>query len=326
MTRAARAAARPCPFPLAIRMHIIMPMDIKEANLVFHDETSRDYDRKWAIRFDADMAEFVLAKFELGLGGPFPRGVRIMEIGCGTGYAMLNLGLAGVLEEAWGCDISQGMLDVCGDNAQSLGIKAHLQQADAESLPYEDGSFDLVIGHAVLHHLPDLDASFREIHRVLKPGGRCVVAGEPTVVGHRLARVAKATASFALKWYARLGGRLGKRRIELRAYDAAASPEDHELQELEFMVDIHNFRPRELCDMARKAGFSAVRFESEELISSFIGWMIRTVEGSVSEENISDRWRWGAYNTYKRVRRWDEKLYPCLPRGWFYNLIIYLEK
>jgi len=314
------------PFPHAGPMHIIMAMDIKEANLVFHDETSREYDKKWAIRFDADMAEFVLSKFELGLRGPFPRDVRIMEIGCGTGYAMLNLGLAGVLDEAWGCDISQGMLDVCRDNAKDLGIKVHLQQADAEHLPYEDECFDLVIGHAVLHHLPDLDASFREIQRVLKAGGRCVVAGEPTVVGHRLARVAKAIASFAIKCYARLGGRLGKKRITLRRYDASGSPEDHELQELEFMVDIHNFRPRQLCDMARRAGFSMVRFESEELISSFIGWMIRTVEGSVSEENISDRWRWGAYNTYKRVRRWDQKLYPYLPRGWFYNLIVYLEK
>ncbi len=313
-------------FPRPHHMHIIIAMDIKEANLVFHDETSSDYDKKWAIRFDDDMAGFVLSKFELGLGGPFPRDVRIMEIGCGTGYAMLNLGLAGVLGEAWGCDISQGMLDVCKANAENLGIKVHLQQADAETLPYDDDSFDLVIGHAVLHHLPDLDGSFREIRRVLKPGGRCVVAGEPTVTGHQLARVAKAIATFTLKWYARLGGRLGKKKIELRSYDASSSPEDHELQELEFMVDIHNFRPRELCAIAEKAGFSKVRFESEELISSFIGWMIRTVEGSVSEDNISDRWRWGAYNTYKRVRNWDIRLYPYLPRGWFYNLIVYLEK
>jgi len=301
-------------------------MDVKEANLVFHDQASRDYDRKWAIRFDDDMARFVLSKFELGLGGPFPRGVRVLEIGCGTGYAMLNLGLAGVLDEAWGCDISAGMLDVCRENAERLGIKVHLEQADAERLPYEDQSFDLVIGHAVLHHLPDLKASLREIHRVLKPGGVCVVAGEPTVTGHRLARVAKGLAGFGIRWYARLGGRLGKRRIEWRDYSASASPEDHELQELEFMVDIHNFRPRELCALAREAGFSEARFESEELLSSFIGWMIRTVEGSVSEENITDRWRWGAYNTYKRARAVDRVLYRYLPREWFYNLILYLRK
>ena len=302
-----------------------MAMDVKEANLVFHDETSREYDKKWAIRFDDDMAKFVLSKFELGLGAPFPSSGRVMEIGCGTGYAMLNLGLAGVLDEAWGCDISRGMLDVCQENADRLGIKVHLEQADAERLPYEDDSFDLVIGHAILHHLPDLEASFREVHRVLKPGGRCVIAGEPTVMGHRLARAAKAMTTAAVKAYARCGGRLGKRSIVLRDYSAVSSG-DHELQELEYMVDIHNFRPRELCAMARRAGFSRVRFESEELISSFIGWMIRTVEGSVSEENITDRWRWGAYNTYKRVRSWDQKLYACLPKGWFYNLILYLEK
>jgi ubiquinone/menaquinone biosynthesis C-methylase UbiE len=301
-------------------------MDVKEANLVFHDEASRGYDKKWAIRFDDDMAEFVLSKFELGLGEPFPRQGRVMEIGCGTGYAMLNLGLAGVLEEAWGCDISRGMLEVCQENADRLGIKVHLEQADAESLPYPDEYFDMVIGHAVLHHLPDLDASLREIRRVLKPGGKCVIAGEPTVRGHQLARIAKAMATFGINWYARLGGRLGKKKIEMRDYHSSDSPGDHELQELENMVDIHNFRPRELCALAREAGFSGVRFESEELFSSFIGWMIRTVEGSVSEDNISDRWRWGAYNTYKRARSLDLKLYRYLPRDWFYNLIVYLEK
>jgi ubiquinone/menaquinone biosynthesis C-methylase UbiE len=303
-------------------------MDVKEANLVFHDEASRGYDKKWAIRFDDDMAAFVLEKFELGLGAPFPRGLKIMEIGCGTGYAMLNLGLAGVLEEAWGCDISPGMLEVCRENAHKLGITVHLEQADAERLPYDDGSFDMVIGHAVLHHLPDLDASLGEIYRVLKPGGKCVIAGEPTVRGHQLARAAKAISSWGIKAYARCGGRLGKRRVELRRNFPSSSQEaeDHELQELEHVVDIHNFRPRELCDRARRAGFSKARFESEELLSSFIGWMIRTVENTVSEKNITDRWRWGAYNTYKRARSWDRKLYGKVPRDWFYNLILYLEK
>jgi ubiquinone/menaquinone biosynthesis C-methylase UbiE len=315
-------------------MHIIIAMDnkrsdeidIKQANLVFHDETSREYDKKWAIRYDDDMAGFVLSKFELGLGGSFPDAERIMEIGCGTGYAMLNLGLAGVLDEAWGCDISQGMLDVCQENAEKLGMKVHLDQADAESLPYEDEYFDMVIGHAVLHHLPDLDASFKEIYRVLKPGGKCVVAGEPTIRGHQFARVAKALSTWGIKTYALLGGRLGKRKIEFRNYDGLDSHDDHEAMELEHVVDIHTFRPRELCDRALKAGFSRVDFESEELLCSFVGWMIRTVETSVSEENITDRWRWGAYNTYKRCRALDIKLYPYLPNDWFYNLILYLEK
>ena len=69
--------------------------------------------------------------------------------------------------------------------------------ADAEALPFEDESFDLVFGHAVLHHLPDLDQAFREFHRVLAPGGRVVFAGEPSRYGDRIAAVPKRAASRA---------------------------------------------------------------------------------------------------------------------------------
>jgi SAM-dependent methyltransferase len=94
-------------------------MDVKEANIKFHDGASADYDRKWAIRFDDDISKFVLDKFELAFQGSFPKNVRAMEIGCGTGFVILNLGIAGVLDEAWGCDISQGMLDTCQANADA---------------------------------------------------------------------------------------------------------------------------------------------------------------------------------------------------------------
>src|SRR5206468_3714606 len=53
---------------------------------------------------------------------------------------------------------------------------------------------DLVFGHAVLHHLPDLRQAFREFARVLRPGGTLVFAGEPSRVGDRLAAVPKRTA------------------------------------------------------------------------------------------------------------------------------------
>ncbi len=219
---------------LRIPAVIISPMDIKEANIKFHDGASDNYDHKWAIRFDQDMAGFVLKKFELGIGGPFPAGRKLMEIGCGTGYAMLNLGLGGKLTEAWGCDISQGMLDTCRRNADELGIEVHLECADAEVLPYADDEFEMVIGHAVLHHLPDLAASFRELYRVMEPGGVCVIAGEPTLRGHQIARVVKKVANLGIKAYARLGGKLGKKPVELRLYPAIVSgEEDHELQELE---------------------------------------------------------------------------------------------
>ena len=49
-----------------------------------------------------------------------------------------------------------------------------------------------MLGHAVLHHLPDLRRAFAEFHRVLRPGGRIVFAGEPSRVGDRIAVGAQA--------------------------------------------------------------------------------------------------------------------------------------
>src|SRR5205823_1606596 len=77
---------------------------------------------------------------------------------------------------------------VCAGSARSLGCDARLQVADAEQLPYPDGSFDLAVGHAILHHLPSPDAALAELFRVLAPGGAVWIAGEPTSAGDRMAR------------------------------------------------------------------------------------------------------------------------------------------
>src|SRR5205085_2813205 len=110
---------------------------------------------------------------------------RSLEIGAGTGYFTLNLLLAGVIEEAVATDISRGMLDELERSAGRLGLSVETACCDASALPFEDGSFDIVFGHAVLHHLPDLDAAFAEFRRVLRPGGTVVFCGEPSLYGDR---------------------------------------------------------------------------------------------------------------------------------------------
>src|SRR5204862_217097 len=74
------------------------------------------------------------------------------------------------------------------------GLRVETARCDAQELPFPDDSFDLVFGHAVLHHLPDLDVAFREFRRVLKPGGRVAFCGEPSEYGDRLAAVPKLAA------------------------------------------------------------------------------------------------------------------------------------
>src|SRR5205085_11863984 len=82
-----------------------------------------------------------------------------------------------------------------------LGLSVRTARADAESLPFFNQSFDLVLGHAVLHHLPNLQRAFEEFHRVLRPGGRIVFAGEPSRVGDRLAAWPKrGAAALAPLW------------------------------------------------------------------------------------------------------------------------------
>src|SRR5213594_2305443 len=156
-------------------------LDAKTANILYHDWEAQSYDEKWSISFDERCREYAREKF-LKVA-PERRYDAVLEIGCGTGFFIVNLWQAGLVGEAHATDISQGMVDVCVRNGRNVGLRVHGRTSDAEALPYDDGTFDLVVGHAVLHHLPDVPSALREAFRVLKPGGALVVAGEPTRLG-----------------------------------------------------------------------------------------------------------------------------------------------
>ena len=168
--------------------------EIRDVNTRYHDVAAASYDSKWGIDFERTGQSQVLGKFRKLLGADglttFP---RALEIGCGTGYFSLNLMQAGVIDQLACTDISFGMV-----------VRA--TRADAESLPFADASFDLVVGHAVLHHLPDLDRAFSEFRRVLRPGGRIVFAGEPSRIGDRLARIPKQAGLLAAPAWRRSPG------------------------------------------------------------------------------------------------------------------------
>ena len=109
------------------------------------------------------------------------RGERILEIGPGTGYYTLDLAEwigDGELEIL---DIQPQMLEHTMGKARSRGLtNVSSTQADAANLPHADGSFDAVVLVTTFGEIPDGDAALREVHRVLKPGGR-VIIGEIAV-------------------------------------------------------------------------------------------------------------------------------------------------
>jgi ubiquinone/menaquinone biosynthesis C-methylase UbiE len=289
---------------------------IRSANARYHDLAAAHYDAKWGITFDRVGQEQVTSKLRKTLGhdtGVFP---RALEIGAGTGYFGLNLMLAGVVEEAVATDISPGMLRALSESAAGLGLEVETACCQASSLPFPDGSFDLVFGHAVLHHLPDLGAAFREFRRVLRPGGVIAFCGEPSHYGDRLALVPKRGAlAVAPLWRALIGA--GRRA----ASSNGAGPSEEE--RLEQLVDVHAFTPSDLAGHARAAGFGHVRVGGEELVAGLFGWANRTLESTAEPENIPWAWRVYAYRGYLALQALDRTLLePRLPARLFYNLLV----
>src|SRR3954469_20817313 len=211
--------------------------EILEVNRRYHDVAADEYDGKWGISFGEIGHQQVLGKVTKLLGarpGPF---ASSLEIGAGTGYFSLNLLQTGVVREATCTDISPGMLATLERNARELGLDVETAACDAAELPFEDASFDLVLGHAVLHHLPDLDRCFAEFSRVLKPGGTLFFAGEPSRSGDRLAAVPKRVAwKLAPPWRRALGARAA-------APHQGAAQDEHAL---EAVVAVHAFVPGDL--------------------------------------------------------------------------------
>ena len=192
MTRSSNTAADAAPNPHATAEQVEAARhDSKLAQVLYHDWEAESYDEKWSISYDQRCVDYARHCFDAVVPDEVLRELpydRALELGCGTGFFLLNLIQAGVARRGSVTDLSPGMVKVATRNGQSLGLDIDGRVADAEGIPYDDDTFDLVVGHAVLHHIPDVELSLREVLRVLKPGGRFVFAGEPTNVGNRYAR------------------------------------------------------------------------------------------------------------------------------------------
>lgn len=101
------------------------------------------------------------------------QGDRLLDVGCGPGDVALALGAdLGPAGEVVGVDASAEMLRTARARASNAAVRARFVQGDAEALPEPDGSFDAVRSERVLQWVADPDRAVREMHRVLRPGGR----------------------------------------------------------------------------------------------------------------------------------------------------------
>jgi SAM-dependent methyltransferase len=113
-------------------------------------------------------------------------GQRVLEIGVGLGadhqrFAAAGAALAGI-------DLTERAVAHARRRLELFGLASQLKQGDAENLPFEDASFDLVYSWGVIHHSPNTPRAVAEIHRVLKPGGtaKIMVYHTWSIVGYML--------------------------------------------------------------------------------------------------------------------------------------------
>jgi ubiquinone/menaquinone biosynthesis C-methylase UbiE len=100
---------------------------------------------------------------------------RIIDVGCGTGRLAARLLEAPSVRAVVGLDFSAGMLEQARARLGSTEAAA-LVRGDATRLPFADAAFDAAVSTEAFHWFPDQDAALAEIHRVLRPGGRLLLA------------------------------------------------------------------------------------------------------------------------------------------------------
>lgn len=291
--------------------------DTKLAQVVYHDWEAKTYDDKWSISFDQRCIDYARDRFVAIAGTEGWPYAKALEIGAGTGFFSLNLRQAGVLDEVHVTDISPGMVEAAKRNAAKIGFMIAGRTADAEQLPYDDETFDIVVGHAVIHHLPDVEQAFREMLRVIKPGGRVVVCGEPTRYGDFIARRLS-----RLTWWATtrvthlpfIKDRWARPQQELDESSRAAA--------LESVVDLHTFDPDELAHTVERAGAIGVRTTTEELTAAWFGWPVRTFEAAVNPDRLGWGWAMFAYRTWQRLSALDRMLARVVPDELYYNVSV----
>ena len=141
-------------------------------------------------QYDKGARLYILPEYKYFMWKILRRGIksgRVLDIGTGSGRLAVELAKAkGTSFEITGLDISPNMLQKAGENARQAGVadKIKFVLANADALPFPDGSFDVVISYASLHHWFRPAAVFNEAQRVVKKGGAVIIRDNRRVYGN----------------------------------------------------------------------------------------------------------------------------------------------
>jgi arsenite methyltransferase len=169
----------------------VLKREIKETYASVSDEPEKDFifptGRSWAEDLDyppelANVPDYAVESFA-GVANPFSlgrlnAGERVLDLGSGAGTdSLVAAQMVGDQGRVTGIDMTSAMLAKARAVAIEMGMRnVEFVAGEAEQLPFPEESFDVVISNGVIDLIPDKDAVFSELHRVLVPGGRLQVA------------------------------------------------------------------------------------------------------------------------------------------------------
>ena len=169
----------------------LLKSEIKKTYSSVSDDPDRDFifptGRAWAedLEYPAELANVPDSAVESFAGvanpwqlGRLAAGERVLDLGSGAGTdSLIAAQMIGDTGRVTGIDMTPKMLARARAAASEMGIdNAEFVEAEAEQLPFPDASFDVVISNGVIDLIPDKDAVFAEVFRVLAPGGRIQIA------------------------------------------------------------------------------------------------------------------------------------------------------
>ena len=293
--------------------------EIRDVNTRYHDGAAAGYDAKWGIDFGEPGQAQVLGKLRKALGGRLAAASpRSLEIGAGTGYFSLNLLQAGVVGDATCTDISPGMLDALrGQRRAARASTSRRVAADAERLPFEDGSLrPRPRPRGAAPPARPRRARSASSAACCARAASSSFAGEPSRHGDRLARLpsaprcARRAAVAAADRRAQAGGSTGRR--------ATAAPRPR-ARALRRRPRLHARRPRAPRTRRRLRRRRACAARS--CVANWFGWANRTLEATAEPDDVPCAWRQYAYRGYLALQQLDRALLePRLPPAIFYNL------
>lgn len=176
---------------------------------------------------------------------------RVLDVGCGPGWISVQYALRGAHVDS--VDLTERAVDLTNAHLAHRGLSATVRVGNAEDLPFDDATFDLVVSSGVLHHTPNTPQAFSECLRVLKPGGRAKITLYRKGALHHPALFWLTRAVMRLLSVRHPGADLSKEATNvddfIRRYDGADNP-----------IGIA-YTDRQWRDMLIKAGFTYERHE-----------------------------------------------------------------